>query len=295
MPSRARLVRPDFFTDETIGKLSHAARLMYVGTWTLADDDGYLDWSLRQVALELFGYDRGRDRLVARLAHELVEAGRITLLPCGRHARVPTLERHRQKGGSLSFAVRDRHLKECPPSRNTDTSVHLPLAGAYPDPEHEHESESLSSAVASPSRAKLPSDTAPPVNVKHRAAPSGNGAIREDVAQLQSLAEHLTGRTQVMANVYGGLGAKAVADLLDIHGLPAVDQAWRESHRRHGGRVTLRQLVFEADDALNEVARPSRRTAAELDRDAFDQEHREIKRVAADRAARRAAEGATNA
>ncbi len=83
-----------------------------------------------------------------------------------------------------------------------------------------------------------------------------------DQLQLQKLAESLTGLPYAMANVYGGLGAKAVTEQLAPYGFARVQHAWSEVAERvraNGGKPTLRQLVFGADDMLNPVpaARPS--------------------------------------
>lgn len=121
----------------------------------------------------------------------------------------------------------------------------------------------------------------------------GNGSSPE-LHALQDLAADLTGQPYILANLHGGYGAQVV-DLHRRHGLGAVESAMREAAAAVGKTPHIKQIVFGAADRLDAIPRPRRRTAAELDRDAFDQEHREIKRVAADRAARRAAEGASNA
>jgi hypothetical protein len=272
---RARLIRPEFFTDDTIGRLSHGARLLYVGTWCLADDDGYLVWNIRQIALELFGYDRGRERLTERLAGELIESGRVVVLACGRHARVPTLGRHRQKGGNLTFTVRDRHAQECESGRvqtgtdtgSTDFSVSKPLVRAIPEPDSDSDSDS-------------DSETSTP--------PRGNGADPQpDVVRLQHLAGELTGRPYAMANVHGGFGAKAVDEQLVPHGYDRVEEAWRRIWSGHDGKITLRQLVLGADDELNPVPRSKPETEAD-----------QIQRAAAEmkaRAARRREEANAHA
>jgi hypothetical protein len=55
--ARIRTIKPSFWDDEKIGKLSPIARLLYIGTWTLADDEGILQWTPKYIKGHLFLYD----------------------------------------------------------------------------------------------------------------------------------------------------------------------------------------------------------------------------------------------
>jgi hypothetical protein len=55
--ARIRTIKPDFWTDETLGECSPTSRLLFVGTWNLADDHGNLERSSRQLKAQLFPYD----------------------------------------------------------------------------------------------------------------------------------------------------------------------------------------------------------------------------------------------
>jgi hypothetical protein len=54
-----------------------------------------------------------RETRAGKLADGLIEAGRIQLLDCGRHALIPTLERHRIAGGNTSERVKAEHERLC--------------------------------------------------------------------------------------------------------------------------------------------------------------------------------------
>ncbi len=54
---RIRTIKPEFFTDDTVGGLSVLARLLFVGTWVFADDYGTLDRSAKQLKAQVFPYD----------------------------------------------------------------------------------------------------------------------------------------------------------------------------------------------------------------------------------------------
>lgn len=113
--SRTRLIRPEFFEDETMACAHVATRLFYIGLWTLCDDAGYFDLKPRQIAASLFPYDgpARRERMVAKALDELVGLGRVKYLDCGLHATVPTLPKHGVKGGNKAETVRSRHATVC--------------------------------------------------------------------------------------------------------------------------------------------------------------------------------------
>lgn len=69
---RIRSIKPDFFTDDTVGGLSVPARLLFIGTWIFADDYGTLDRSAKQLKAQVFPYD---DVDVEPLLQELLESG----------------------------------------------------------------------------------------------------------------------------------------------------------------------------------------------------------------------------
>jgi hypothetical protein len=112
---RTRLLRPEFWADAKMADLPESARLTYMGLWGLADDDGYLVWQPRDIAAELYRFEtpRRRETKVERNLAVLVEAGRVVVLPCGRHALIPSLPRHRVKGGNTSDQHHKAHTSTC--------------------------------------------------------------------------------------------------------------------------------------------------------------------------------------
>lgn len=55
--ARIRTIKPEFWTDEKIGECSTNARLLFVGTWTFADDAGNIERSAKQLKAQVFPYD----------------------------------------------------------------------------------------------------------------------------------------------------------------------------------------------------------------------------------------------
>lgn len=54
---RIRTIKPEFWTDEAVSECSVSARLLFIGTWNFADDDGNLDKSFIQLKAKIFPID----------------------------------------------------------------------------------------------------------------------------------------------------------------------------------------------------------------------------------------------
>lgn len=118
---RTRLLRPELLTDEMLGGLPDGLVLFYVKLWLLTDDDGYFEFRPGQIAATLYPYRSAglRMRQVDGWLTRLADLDRVTLLECGLHAVIPTIVRHRIKGGNMTFQYRLAHEQEgeSPPVR----------------------------------------------------------------------------------------------------------------------------------------------------------------------------------
>lgn len=176
---RARLVRPEFWSDSVVGKMPDPVRLLYIGLWGLADDAGYLEWDTTTIAITLQAYQKGsvdaRVRRVEEWAQVLIAAGRVQLLGCGKHATIPTLERHRIAGGNKSESVKKVHDTE-PAGRvrtPTDRSPQAPKNGAIRTSTYKSRSESPSPSLSeseSPSPPRRGNGSKDPKNEEQRRA-----------------------------------------------------------------------------------------------------------------------------
>lgn len=72
--ARIRSIHPSFFTDEACVSCSPLARLLYIGLWTDADDQGLFEWKPLQLKMRLLPGDNAD---AAGLLGELVEAGLV--------------------------------------------------------------------------------------------------------------------------------------------------------------------------------------------------------------------------
>ncbi|QLQ11157.1 MAG: hypothetical protein HZY75_13240 [Nocardioidaceae bacterium] len=55
--ARIRTIKPDFWTDEAVVELDFADRLLFIGLWNFADDQGYLDYRPKRVKMQVFPAD----------------------------------------------------------------------------------------------------------------------------------------------------------------------------------------------------------------------------------------------
>ncbi|RIQ51035.1 hypothetical protein [Bordetella avium] len=55
--ARIRTIKPDFWTDEKITECSMSARLLFIGIWNFADDNGNLQRSAKKVKMQVFPAD----------------------------------------------------------------------------------------------------------------------------------------------------------------------------------------------------------------------------------------------
>lgn len=70
--ARIRTLKPEFWTDERVGEVSVSARLLFIATWSFADDHGGLDRSAKQLKAQAFPYDTIDCEILIR---ELLTAG----------------------------------------------------------------------------------------------------------------------------------------------------------------------------------------------------------------------------
>lgn len=66
--ARIRTIKPDFWTDEKIVELSFGARLLFIGCWNFADDNGNLQRSAKKLKMQIFPADSlDCDKLIQEL------------------------------------------------------------------------------------------------------------------------------------------------------------------------------------------------------------------------------------
>lgn len=69
--ARIRTIKPDFWTDEKVTSLSFGARLLFIGLWNFADDDGRMKFHPRKLHLQILPADADANinRMISDLSH----------------------------------------------------------------------------------------------------------------------------------------------------------------------------------------------------------------------------------
>jgi len=108
---RIRQVKPEFWSDPSIGRLRLDERLTYIGLWQIADDDGWFVWEIPHVAARLYPFDavRAREALVERTGARLIADGHLAVHPDCRCVQVVRLAVHQRVGTRPSYRGRDAH------------------------------------------------------------------------------------------------------------------------------------------------------------------------------------------
>lgn len=76
--ARIRTITPGFWEDDAVGVLTRDARLLFIATWNLADDEGLLRWNSEYLKANAFMYDDDLSAQdVASLMAELVGQGMV--------------------------------------------------------------------------------------------------------------------------------------------------------------------------------------------------------------------------
>lgn len=234
---RVRLVRPGFWSDARMAALSIPVRLTYIGLWCLADDAGVFIWDAREIAAELYRFEgvKHRERAVIDHLDALLTAGRVELLDCRRHARIPTLPTHRIKGGEQSYGIQARHQQQCATSEDValrsttseDIGIHRTTSHSVSDSYTDSDSDSDSASLSQRAREDAPQD---------------NGLPHID-EETRLLVERLTGRTLLQS---GQRQLTELDRLIEDHGSPAVREALERIAAGSERPLTARQLVWPA-------------------------------------------------
>ncbi len=96
--ARIRSIKPDIWDDERFGRLSLAARLLFIGLISQADDSGRMRANERLVSSKVFPYDNPAAVDTAGLLVELNSMGMITLYSVNgfEYLEIPGFTRHQK-------------------------------------------------------------------------------------------------------------------------------------------------------------------------------------------------------
>ena len=75
--ARSRIIKPEFWSDEKLAKISLQARLLYIGLWNTSDDTGTTHGHPLWLKSQIFPYDQISTKQIGRWLQDLVNLGRI--------------------------------------------------------------------------------------------------------------------------------------------------------------------------------------------------------------------------
>lgn len=95
--ARIRTIKPEFWTNPQVSRCSHAARLLFIGTWSFADDHGNLPRDAEKLKMQVFPspHDAGLD--IETLLRALIDQGLLMEYSNAENQRflhIPTFEKH---------------------------------------------------------------------------------------------------------------------------------------------------------------------------------------------------------
>ena len=110
--ARIRTIKPDFWTDEKIVELDPVDRLLFIGLWNFADDQGYLDYSPKRIKMQVFpGDDIDVSRALARLHEDSLIA--LYDSPQGLVLHIPNWKKHQRISNPSRARFEPGDLHEC--------------------------------------------------------------------------------------------------------------------------------------------------------------------------------------
>ncbi len=229
MSLRIRQVKPAFWSDAKLIRLSPDVRLFYVGVWAISDDAGWFDWDPEQVAVDL----HLRRAFVDRAMAALVKTGRVVLHDCG-HGEVPHLVEHQRLAAETKrvMTVYRCHIDRCggvhtPPPLSTDPRDIPPSLTFHTPPP-------LSTLVSKGQ-----------VKVSNGQEAQPLAPAREEAGEVAVLAWLAAAGCHVTPNG-NGLHQK-IGRMVDQHGAERVVATFEALGTLHEAR----QYILGADDRLN--------------------------------------------
>jgi hypothetical protein len=131
--ARIRNIKPDFWTDEKLVELETWERLLFIGLWNFADDEGYMPYSPKRIKMQVFP---GDSLEVSRGVQSLISIGAVELFDS-------------EFGPVLHVSKWSKHQKVSNPSKSKYSSINLTPLDGKPRKQAVPEQETLELSVNS--------------------------------------------------------------------------------------------------------------------------------------------------
>jgi hypothetical protein len=97
---RIRTIKPEFWKSESVGRLGRDARILFIGLWNHADDEGRFRAAPELIKAELFPYDEIKPSAILGWIKELSENDRMVVLWKGedgnQYGWIPKFRKHQR-------------------------------------------------------------------------------------------------------------------------------------------------------------------------------------------------------
>jgi hypothetical protein len=114
--ARIRNLKPDFWTDEKLVELDPVDRLLFIGLWNFADDEGYMPFSPKRIKMQVFPADSLE---ISVGLQNLISIGALTLYDS-------------EAGQVLHVTNWAKHQKVSNPTKSKYADMNLTLVGTKP-------------------------------------------------------------------------------------------------------------------------------------------------------------------
>jgi len=104
---RARNIKPDFFTDERLIKLSFAERLFFIGLWCFADRDGFFEIKHHEMKLKLFPEQKAD---ISKMLQSLEKEKIIKLHK--QYGYLPNFNKHQKPHPNEKKSIVNKEIKD---------------------------------------------------------------------------------------------------------------------------------------------------------------------------------------
>lgn len=150
---RIRTIKPEFWVDEKVVELDPWARLLFIGLWNFADDQGFIEYSPRRIKMQVFPGDTTD---VEPLLASLLEAGLLVAYdsPIGKVLHISSWEKHQKVSNPATPRFDTSELQHIIPSDDpppeASRDVQSPLSGKERKGKEEERKGTNTSAPNSP-------------------------------------------------------------------------------------------------------------------------------------------------
>ncbi len=96
--ARIRTIKPEFWSDEKLSECSLSARLLFVGLWSFADDEGRMEYQPARIRMQVFPCGTVPVKKLTEMLGELTERSliRVYVVDSREYLDIPNFAKHQR-------------------------------------------------------------------------------------------------------------------------------------------------------------------------------------------------------